>query len=109
MNWDFFLTELVNGFPTEPSLRINLANLLIRERETELARDQIKVLQQLKPDDSSVVRLSIAILNPETEKPQILALYRKLPESNKKEMLDKLNLAVNCDPSVVARLADSLL
>jgi predicted Zn-dependent protease len=90
------LTDLVNRWETHEAARMALVRLLLREGDTENARPHIKWFTDHKPDDPEVIRLVLLKgVDPKTgSKEEVDKAYARLPETNKPQMLEKVQVAM---------------
>lgn len=102
------LQELVNKFPGYEPGRMLLASVLIKEGATEEARPHVDYLVERRPTDPEVIKLKLQVLDPKglanggkidptQQKTLLKETYVKLPETNKQEVLDKVQSAMALD------------
>ena len=92
------LTELVNRWESHEAVRMALVRLLLREGDTENARPHVEWFTRNKPNDPDVIRLillkGVDPKTPAKEKEEVEKAYTRLPETNKQQMLDKVQVAM---------------
>jgi len=104
------LAEVVDKFPALVPPRVLLAQLMLAERAIDEARPHIDTLQKLAPNDADVIRLSMSILNPETEAGKLKESLSRLPEGTRNEKFQKAQTAVQVrDLDTAIRLCEAIL
>ncbi|HEV2293258.1 MAG TPA: tetratricopeptide repeat protein [Tepidisphaeraceae bacterium] len=104
------LGRIVQQVPTHVPSRLLLAQLLVRERDVDAARPHIDFLEKQFPDLPNVIKLRLATLDGEKDKEQIDAVYARLPETTRGEILEKAATAhVLGRPAEVERLLSAQL
>lgn len=89
------LTQILEKFPGSVQARMMIADLLVRENNLNDAKPHVDFLADRLPNSPDVIRLQLAYYNASTQKEEIRKLYAKLPESSRKERIDKAQVAIN--------------
>jgi tetratricopeptide (TPR) repeat protein len=88
------LLELIVRYPTNATARAMLAEALLREGSKELAKIHVTELEKVAPNLPLTLRLKLATMDAATEKEQMDEYFGRLPENNRDEMLEKIEVAV---------------
>ncbi len=88
------LRQIVDRIPTANDARLQLVQLLLRERAIDEARPHVEYLEKVMPNSPDVTRMRLAMLDPGKDHAKIEKLYESLPEKSKAERLYKAQLAL---------------
>lgn len=108
------LKGLVDGFPDYDPARMLLAQILIREGSYNDARAHVDYFKRKNPSSPEVMKLELQLMDPKTalrdpsktdDREKIKAVFARLPETSKPQILDKANAAMVIDsPDEAVRL-----
>ncbi len=87
------LNEIVEYSPGNQVARTMLVKLLLGEGNNAEARRHLDVLVAATPDSAEIVRLQIMALDPKRDADKITALYNKLPEKTREDLILKGQIA----------------
>jgi tetratricopeptide (TPR) repeat protein len=103
------LTKVVTDIPRFDPARIQLVQLLLREKSYEEANKHLEALKKSMPGSPVVARLSMLSLDKEKDKDKLKELYAAVPETTPEEMIEKSQLAQYCGyPQEAIRLLERL-
>ncbi len=105
-----YLEDIVKNIPKYDEARILLTETQLKEFDFKDAEPNLDLLEKSSPGDMRVIRMRIACLQQEKKLDEAKAVYKRLPETNRNQMLDKATIAFLMNqPDEAKRLMESVL
>ncbi len=96
------LNELVERHDRFLPGRLMLAQVLLREGNTDEAAKQVDVLEKIAPNDPQILQLRLATLDAAKDKAKVKEYYERLPEQTREQAMNKARTSMALNNSAEA-------